>query len=683
MESAPAEAFERAVALPVVPLAEDVRQELILDAAVRSGHPDVAVEMLHELEQAISDEGELFERRTQRADLLLSLGRLDEAEELISALVRQRGDIEGATAERRYEHARVLRLEHDLAVRLGRDARAREVATILLVDLPAELATRAPGLVVSPADLSERQRWRRARNQFDAWDYAGAREGFEAFRDDPARREEAIWHLALIGLRRLRDRPVEAEGYLRELSQPGRPHAEEALFLLSRARMVQEQYDDARAIQQEYRQRYPRGEEVALVDYFDGWLHYDHRENQKAIEGFDRFIARYGRRSEHSTYVYGFRAWAFMRLGRWREAIDAWQDLVPFGNPLVEGKAYYWQAYAWRQLGDLERAVERLDLLRRRWPITYYGMLGEQLRAEIDGRDARASQVWWPAGGGQADDTPRIDLFAASIPRLSESERRHWQRVLTLSRLHEYSRARDGFTGLRGKILRGVPASQKNAWIHALGVLVGDYKPMYVAAWDSIAGYPGMIDGRALRSVMAYPRAWRGVVEEVGAEFGVSPWFVWSIMRQESRYNPGQISGTNAMGALQMQPETARRIASELGIDFNLATFHRPEVGFRYSGFYMRKLSDTFSGLIVPTASAYNTGPGPIARWFHKNPDATFPWLIEEFEYNEGRAYGRKVAEHMLRYLYLYEPDAVKRGALLDRMFPLDRAITIPDQVGY
>jgi soluble lytic murein transglycosylase len=154
-------------------------------------------------------------------------------------------------------------------------------------------------------------------------------------------------------------------------------------------------------------------------------------------------------------------------------------------------------------------------------------------------------------------------------------------------------------------------------------------------------------------------------------------------MRQESRYNPGQISGTNAMGALQMQPETARRIASELGIDFNLATFHRPEVGFRYSGFYMRKLSDTFSGLIVPTASAYNTGPGPIARWFHKNPDATFPWLIEEFEYNEGRAYGRKVAEHMLRYLYLYEPDAVKRGALLDRTFPLDRAITIPDQVGY
>jgi soluble lytic murein transglycosylase len=132
-----------------------------------------------------------------------------------------------------------------------------------------------------------------------------------------------------------------------------------------------------------------------------------------------------------------------------------------------------------------------------------------------------------------------------------------------------------------------------------------------------------------------------------------------------------------------MQPETARKVASEIGATFNLATFPRPEVGFRYSGFYIRKLVDNFSGLYVPAAAAYNTGPGPIARWFRKNPDATFPWLIEEFEYNEGRAYGRKVVEHLLRYLYLYEPNAEVRGAVLDKAFPLSRDIVIPEDVGY
>lgn len=82
-------------------------------------------------------------------------------------------------------------------------------------------------------------------------------------------------------------------------------------------------------------------------------------------------------------------------------------------------------------------------------------------------------------------------------------------------------------------------------------------------------------------------------------------------------------------------------------------------------------------------AGAYNSGPKTIARWFRKNPDVPLVWLIEEFEYNEGRAYCRKVGEHLLRYIYLYEKDAAQRAALLDAMFPLSRDIKIADDVGY
>ena len=97
----------------------------------------------------------------------------------------------------------------------------------------------------------------------------------------------------------------------------------------------------------------------------------------------------------------------------------------------------------------------------------------------------------------------------------------------------------------------------------------------------------------------------------------------------------------------------------------------------------MKKLMNTFSDLFVPMASSYNSGPQVVARWFKRNPDAEFPWLIEEFEYNEGRAYGRKVGEHMVRYIYLYEKDPEVRAKLLDQLFPLDRHIELPDDVGY
>ena len=683
VERRPEEAYRLAVTLPTIDGADEVRWQLLHDAARAAGLDREAVTSLEALERSTASDSERFEVRLERAELLARIGSTEAAATLCGTLLRERDDIKGSWLERRDEHARLLRLAHDLAVAEGRTQDARGYATSLLVELPAEGPSRAPGLLVTPEALSDAQRWRRAANQFDGWDYEGARAEYERVKAQPERHDEAIWKLGLIGLRKLRDRPAEAEQYFLELSQPGKERAAESLFLLARAYMVQERYDEARSALAEYVRRYPRGEEVMQADYFAGWLYYDHRENEQAIPGFNAFIEKYGRKAEKSSYVYGFRAWAYMRLGQWEKAIESWETLVPFGNPLMEGKAYYWQAYAQVKLGNLDAAEERLDRLRQRWPLTYYGMLGEQLRASMRGADASASKVWWPSGGGQANDRPRVDVFKAKFDRLRPVERTQWERVKTLAALGEGAAARAGFSPLRKRLLTMVPKGEKEAWTHALDLLVGDYHHMWESSWNSIAGFPGMISPTALRSVMAYPRAYRPVVEEVASEFGLYPGFIYSIMRQESRFNPAQISGTDAMGALQMQPETAKKVASELGITFHLATFARPEVGFRYSGFYMKRLVDNFSGLWVPAAASYNTGPGPIARWFRKNPGVGFDWLIEEFEYNEGRAYGRKVVEHMLRYLYLYEPDARIRGEVLDKAFPLSRDIALPDDVGY
>jgi hypothetical protein len=274
-----------------------------------------------------------------------------------------------------------------------------------------------------------------------------------------------------------------------------------------------------------------------------------------------------------------------------------------------------------------------------------------------------------------------IDQYDA---RMSRSVRRRWERVKALVRYDEKYLAREALGPIYRRVLRAAPADRRWTWTHAIGHFVGNYNKMWdLATGGSISRYNVVPDPDSLKAVMAYPRAYREVVTDVAEEFEIPPHLVWSIMRQESRYKPGAISHTNAVGALQMIPRTARKVARDLGTTYNPRTFFRPSVGFRFSGFYMRKLMDTFEGLVVPMASSYNSGPTVVKRWFERNPDASFPWLIEEFEYNEGRNYGRKVAEHMLRYLYLYEKDPERRGALLDRMFPLDRDIDLPDDVGY
>ncbi|MGM0555508.1 MAG: transglycosylase SLT domain-containing protein [Myxococcota bacterium] len=617
------------------------------------------------------------------AELSVLIGQVSRAEELVDVAKKRARDVLDSGPERRFVLARALRLEHDLAAAQGDGSTAKEAAEQLLVEYPAEASTHRPGLTVSADALSSDARLRRARNLYDHWAYHDAREAYRALLEDDEHEGTARWYLAHIALNKLRDKPERAEQLFARLAEEG-PHRHESLYQVARAQMRQERYDDALETLDTYLERYPRGSHVESVYYYRGWLPYDHRENDRAIEGFKAYISRYGKGSGRSSYVYGFLAWTYMREARWRDAIDTYEKMRPWGNTLVEGKALYWQAYAFWKLGEESEALSRIDQLRDEYAVSYYSMLGEQLRARIEGRDARASRVWWPEDGGQLDDEPAKSADKWALRGLSGRDRAQWGLAQKLVELGEKHRARRVVDEIRGDLLRAVPAAKRDAWRHALGHFVGDYHHIWEeATGNSIAAHPTPPEPESLEAKMAYPRAYRDVVDDVAARFELPPEMMWAVMRQESRFRPGQISYTDAVGALQMIPRTARKVASDLGITYNPRTFHRPVVGFPYSGYYMRKLIDTFDGYIVPAAAAYNSGPQIVAYWIRQNPDAELAWLVEEFAYNEGRNYCRKVAEHMLRYLYLYEDDAQRRGEVLDAMFPVEPAFSLPEDVGY
>lgn len=676
-------ALELARTLPRFEYADELRLELLGQAALSAGQLDEAVTHLLAFADRSTSANAAFTARIDAAELLLLLDEAERAKNLLARLDKDRKKVGGRYSTRRYLNARVIRLRHDIAQGQGDARLARALAKDLLIAYPSEDATHRQGLILTPDDLSDGQRFARAKALYRTWSYADARVEFSRFLDDPKHEDTAKWHLAEIGLNKLRDDFALAEKYYGELSRGSSSYAAESLYQLARAEMRQEKYGECLKHLDQYVEKYPRGANAELVYYYRGWLPYDRRENDRAIKGFAQYIERYGKRGSRSSYIYGFLAWSYMRESRWDEAIDAWEDLLSFGNPVIAGKAYYWMAYAYHQKEQDEQAKKALDRLRDRYPVSYYGVLGEQLRATIDGEDARASRVWWPEGSGSYDDAPRLDARTIDVGALPASTRERWARVLELTALDETWLARDDLSPIYESVLKLAPSGKRDEWIHALGYLVDDYNKMWRASAGSISYLPPVPDSDPLRSVMAYPRAYRDVVESVAQEFDLPTYLIWAIMRQESRYKPSAISHTDAVGALQMIPQTARKVAKDLGIRYNARTFHYPEVGFRYSGFYMKKLLDTFGGLFVPMASSYNSGPQVVARWFRRNPEASFPWLIEEFEYNEGRAYGRKVGEHLVRYIYLYEKDPEQRAALLDQIFPVSRDIALPDDVGY
>lgn len=677
------QAYELARALPTFAHSDTVRLKTLAVSAHHSGQVYDAVKWYLKWAAVEPSTIEAFEARLIAAELMVMLGEAKRSETLLKSLAAKKSSLRGRFTRRRQLQARVMRMQHDLAAATQDKTKARGLATSLLLYLPAEPETRRPGLSVSPQDLNTAQRARRARSLYNAWSYKEARALFEPLAKISKYKDMATWHLSEIALNKLRDDPKTAQaGYAKLLGHSR--YGAEARYQLARSYMRQERYAEALKHLDRYQTDHPNGSRIELVYYYRGWLPYDHRENARAIKGFEGYIKRYGRKGRKSSFVYGFRAWAYMRMGKWKPAIKAWEQMLPFGNPLVAGKAMYWRAYARHQLGDTKGALAGIDGLRKRWPLSYYGMHAEQLRAKIQGTSQKAQDLWWPEKSGTFSFEPRVKIEELPIGRLSPGRRRQWNQVVEFVQLGETKRARKALSPIYDAVLKLVPSKKKNEWVHALGVYVEDYHKMWrIGGRGTISYLSKLPPNNTLLPVMAYPKAYEGVVNDVAKEFNLPSYIIWSIMRQESRYKPSAISHTDAVGALQMIPKTARKVAKDLDITYDPRTFHFPEVGFRYSAFYMRKLLDTFEGLFTPMAGAYNSGPYVIAKWFKKNSDVPPVWLVEEFEYNEGRAYSRKVTEHMIRYVYLYESDPKRRARLLNKMFPISRDITIPKDVGY
>ncbi len=577
--------------------------------------------------------------------------------------------------------ARVLRQRADW-IRTQDPKAVRALEKKLLLRFPEAPETRREGLSLSVEQLSDQERFTRALELMKRWSYQEARAELRRLLDHPKHGLDAAWNVAVISLRKLRDDPTEARKLLkRVLRSKRKKDHEEAWYLLMRSYMKQEKYNKALEVANEYDRRFPKGKYRERTDYYRGWLPYDRGQCQQAIPNLTRYINKH---SAKRSLAMGFRAWCYIRTKRWKEALGAYRAMIPLGNPLVRGKAHYWRAYALYKLKDNRKAFEELDTLHNTYPLTYYDMLGQQLRATLQGEDPTASKLPWPEGGGEAHTHFTPDRTMWTWPRVPSAMQSRWARVQALVEHGEIDRARAEYKEIRKVIEQSVPTERRLPFIHFMGYQVEDFK----RGWQRVtkgrlAAMTTMPNANDIRWQLAYPRAYEPLIERLATEFNLPSHFVYAIMRQESRYNPRAVSHTDAVGALQMIPPTAKRVAQEMGITYNPRTFPRPDVGFLYSFFYLHKHAKLFHEQLVLTAASYNSGPIPIARWMRENKEIPLAFLIEEFAYNEARNYCRKVAEHTLRYLYLYESDPKTRGKWLDALFPVDLNYTLPEDVDY
>jgi soluble lytic murein transglycosylase len=371
------------------------------------------------------------------------------------------------------------------------------------------------------------------------------------------------------------------------------------------------------------------GTSSAWARYLAGLLVEGRGESERAralfaasVDGADEKVATQALwRLGWSAYTSGEMATARRRL---RALATQYTD------PLDRLTARYWAARAYEGV-EPQEAERELAELAAEYPFSYYGW-----RAALRVGKPVPSQPRAPIADGTARLGER-DLFAP--------------RVLAAAGLDDASER-----ALRPLAARVANVDDRIA-VAQLYVASGDYhraQSMLVATYAEPLAR-GVATGQEALWRLAWPDAFaadRKSARTPGAV--VDPWFVASIMREESGYRPDAVSVSGALGLLQLMPDTAARLAREAGIaNFAPSQLVRAELNLRLGTLFLDQLTRRFDGALEAVAASYNAGPDAVLGW-RKGVLPTADVWVETIPYDETRGYVKRSLRSLHVYRSLY-----------------------------
>lgn len=157
-----------------------------------------------------------------------------------------------------------------------------------------------------------------------------------------------------------------------------------------------------------------------------------------------------------------------------------------------------------------------------------------------------------------------------------------------------------------------------------------------------------------------FPRPWEPIVKSAAKKFGVKSELIYSVIRQESSFNPFARSPADAFGLMQILPKQARKIASENEIPAKIEKaqdLYQPKVNIPIGAAYLRELWDRYNGQFILTVASYNAAESAVKGWIKTRFRGDPLEFIEDIPYSETKGYIKLVMRNMIYYIRMNHPD--------------------------
>ena len=288
-------------------------------------------------------------------------------------------------------------------------------------------------------------------------------------------------------------------------------------------------------------------------------------------------------------------------------------------NPITLARAFYWQGRAAEAAGHEHDARTYYDSAAR-YPTAYYGQLA---RARLDLNEVTLRPL--PA--------PSADLHGLEVARVFEM-------------LYAID-ARDVVASMAADL------ADKANDPAALTTLAEIAKQHNDARATLLIGKIALGRGFPLEQY-AFPDFGVPDFQPIGPD--VERYVVYSIVRQESAFNPKIVSSANAYGLMQVTPAAARDTAKRFNVTYDQRRLaNDPTYNAQLGAAELGNDLDFYRGSYILAFVAYNAGRGRARDWIAQYGDPRDPKVdpidwIERIPISETRYYVQRVLENMQVY---------------------------------
>lgn len=373
--------------------------------------------------------------------------------------------------------------------------------------------------------------------------------------------------------------------------------------------------------------------------------------------------------NEYPTYEYSYHALflsgiSYFRLANHEEALKTFQRCLALSATSEEkASAFFWIGKTYQAMGSDADARSAWQQAESADPTDYYGIrAGDRLNNSDVIQINQAYEFGYDldAERSEAEEWMRSTFnFPAETSLTGLGDLASDARILrgkTYWELSLYDLASMEFESIRAEqVTNPLNTYLLMNYLYELGF----YKPAILACRDLLT-MAGMDDLTSLAAPIYFTHIrfgayFRNLVVGAANEENINPLIVYSLLRQESLFEPFISSAAGAQGIAQIMPTTAKEVVDRYGWPANYSSedLLLAKVGIILGVRYFSQQIDYLDGDTFAALAAYNGGPGNAYEWkelSNGDPDL----FLEIIRYDETQTYLKQIVEFLNIYKLIY-----------------------------